>query len=155
MIYQPYTSPHVASLKHEHRTYEHTSLVSPREINWIWTSLLISSYVIHHPWTYPLMAQHLPIQVWHHFLTQHKQLILCSTIAWRSPKRRQAKSGHTAWRFKPHRQAPGPRIECSLLRVHLADPTLLSGANRYRPPSWSFYRLAHLLQPPGTMTVTY
>jgi len=39
----------------------------------------------------------------------------------------------TAWQFKPHRQVQGPRTERPLLRVRLADPTLLPGANRYRP----------------------
>jgi len=52
VIHQLRTSPYAASLKCEHGTYESTSLVSPHESNRIWTSLLISSRVHHHPWTY-------------------------------------------------------------------------------------------------------
>jgi len=63
VIHQLRTSSHTTSLKCEHETYEPTSLVSPHKSKWIWTSPLISSRVHHHPWTYPLMAQHLLVEV--------------------------------------------------------------------------------------------
>jgi len=56
VIHQLHTSPHAASLKCEHGTYELTSLISPHESNRIWTSPLISSRVHHQSWTYPLMT---------------------------------------------------------------------------------------------------
>jgi len=79
-----YVPPRTRRLKCEHETYEPTSLVSPLESNKIWTSLLISSRVHHHPWTYPLMAQHLMIQVYHHCLKATHTATNCNSIAWRN-----------------------------------------------------------------------
>jgi len=61
MIHQLRTSPLVASLN-----IGTSPLVSPHESTKIWSSSLISSRVHHHPLTYPLIAQHLLIQVLHH-----------------------------------------------------------------------------------------
>jgi len=81
VIHQLRTSSHATSLKCEQGTYEPTSLVSPHESNWIWTSSLISSRVHHHPWTYPLMTKHLLIQVCINAYKQHTQKTKPATIS--------------------------------------------------------------------------
>ena len=65
------------------RNIRTSPFVSPHESIRIWTSLLISSHVHHHPWTYSLMAQHLLIQVSHHnMITKIREVPGCSAITW-------------------------------------------------------------------------
>ena len=155
MIHQPHSSPHEASLKCEHGTYKPTSLVSPRKSNWIWTSPLISSHVNHDPWTYPLMAQHLPIQVYYRCVkTSHKQTMDSSVIAWRSisvAKRNLPRPYGGTILTARHQVSSKPLYEG--LSPSGSYLTVRHCAVQEHP--WRFYRLAHLLVPPGAIIVAY
>jgi len=143
VIHQLRTSPHATSLKCEHRTYKSTSLVSPHESNRIWTSLLISSRVHHHPWTYPLMAQHLLIQVSHHCLKATHTSHRLHHYRLTRPKRCQAKPAHTAWwnLLAARRQAPDrPTVSGSVAWRN----TLHRQAPRGAESSLRSYRLASI-----------
>ena len=150
VIHQLRTSPHEASLTCEHKTYEPTLLVSPHESIRIWTSLLISSRVHHHPWTYPLMTQHprskYRIIAW----KQYTQATNRNIIAW-----------HSLSAAKQNLRIPLDSSPSSLgsrqthcFRVYrLANHTLPLGATRCRDLACWSYRLAHTPVPPGAISV--
>ncbi|QCD99859.1 hypothetical protein DEO72_LG7g1145 [Vigna unguiculata] len=102
------------------------------------------------------MAQHLPIQVKHHYqLKQHTQLITWHASAWRIHQYRLAKQVQAAWRFTSHRQALWPPTEARCL----ASAWRVS-SYRQAPASTdslfeSFDRLAHSVKLPGAVTVPY
>ena len=154
VIHQLRTSPHATSLKCEHGIYKPTSLVSWHESNMIWTSPLISSCVHHHSWTYPLMTQHLLIQVRINAYKQHTQANNCSTIAWRSLS--VAKQNACADRLvgHPHRQAPGLSQTHCYMSIAWRSSPCRQAPRGARTPCWS-YRLVVVPVPPGAILVAH
>ena len=110
----------------------------------------------HHPWTYPLMAQHPPIQAKHHcqLKTTHTTRNLVHSRLARQPAPPGETGSDCLVVYVP---PPGARFsyKSSLPRVWLADITSPPGASLCRHSFWVFDRLAHSVQPPSVVTVPF